>query len=118
MAEILSILASLTSTPAIGVAVSLLFTVPDSETLCALTKNAVQNTADGELLKLYCIGLHNTTQDTLIFNAWPLGVLTVVIGLISLVTIIVFQRRILQMRFCVYNILLSLAQFILLLFYF
>ncbi len=75
-------------------------------------------TADGELLKLYCTGLHNIPQESLIYNAWPLCVLTVVTGLISFVSIIIFQRRVLQMRFCVYNILLSLAQFILLLFYF
>jgi hypothetical protein len=75
-------------------------------------------TDDGELLKLYCNGLHNIPQETILFNAWPLCVLTVVIGLISLTTIIIFQRRVLQMRFCVYNILLSLAQFVLVLFYF
>lgn len=75
-------------------------------------------TADGELLKLFCTGLHNIPQDKLIYNAWPLCVLTVVTGLISFVTIIIYQRRILQMRFCVYNILLSIAQFIIILFYF
>jgi hypothetical protein len=75
-------------------------------------------TADGELLKLYCTGLHNIPQETLIYSTWPLCVLTFVTGLISFVTIVIYRRRILQMRFCVYNILLSLAQFILLLFYF
>lgn len=75
-------------------------------------------TADGELLKLYCTGLRNIPQDILIYNAWHLAVLTIVTGLISLFTLVIFQRRILQMRLCVYNILLSLAQFILLLFYF
>lgn len=75
-------------------------------------------TADGELLKLYCTGLHNIPQDTLVYNTWPMCVLIVVSGLISFITIIIFQRRVLQMRFCVYNILLSIALFILVLFYF
>jgi hypothetical protein len=72
----------------------------------------------GDLLKFYCTGLYNIPQEKLIYNTWTLCVLTVVTGLISLVTIFIFQRRVLQMRFCVYNILLTLAQFILILYYF
>lgn len=75
-------------------------------------------TTDGELLKLYCTGLHNIPQEKLLYNTWPLCVLNVVTGLINFITIIIYQRRMLQMRLCVYNILLSIAQFTLLLFYF
>lgn len=39
----------------------------------------------------------------------PLAILLVFMPLFSLVTIFFFKRRILQMRFCVYNIILMLA---------
>ena len=95
----------------------LLFTTIFSSLMIFLPFSDMMN-ADGELLKLYCTGLHNIPKEILIYNTWPLCVLIVTTGLISIATIIIFQRRVLQMRFCVYNILITIAQFVLLLYYF
>lgn len=71
-----------------------------------------------DVLKLYYTGLENVTRGEVIYRTLPLAVITVVTGLISFITILLFQRRTLQMRLCVYNILLIIAQFGLILFYY
>lgn len=48
-------------------------------------------------------------QSELIYPAWALFALAAVIALIAMVTIFLFRRRILQIRLCIFNALLMLG---------
>ena len=72
----------------------------------------------GEPLKLFFTGLKNMETGTYVFKAIPLAGVTVLSALLSLVTIFVYQNRTLQMRLCVYNILLTLALIVLIVIYY
>lgn len=50
-----------------------------------------------------------TAQPELIYPTWGLFALTAIIALISLVTIFLFKKRILQIRLCIFNSLLMLG---------
>ncbi|MGD2034439.1 MAG: DUF4293 domain-containing protein [Bacteroidales bacterium] len=45
----------------------------------------------------------------MMYNTFPVIILAVVTALLSLITILIFKKRTLQMRLCVYNILLTLG---------
>jgi hypothetical protein len=68
--------------------------------------------------EMHFYGLENTSEGVLIAKTLPLAVITVITGLLSFLTIIIYRRRVLQMRICVYNILITIAQFGLILYYY
>lgn len=74
--------------------------------------------AHSKLFIMYFYGLKNVAGDYMVNRNLPLAGVTIVTGLLSFFTIIIYKRRVLQMRICVYNILLTLAQIGLLLFSF
>jgi Domain of unknown function (DUF4293) len=64
---------------------------------------------NGEVQKWFSIGIKNINQDnTFVKYTIPHFVLVVIITLISLYTILSYNKRQLQLKLCVYNILLSL----------
>ena len=64
----------------------------------------------GDVVRLYSHGLYNITQNTSMhLNTLVLAVLVIATTLINLIVIFIYKRRVLQMRLCVYNILLTLA---------
>lgn len=50
-----------------------------------------------------------TAQQELIYPTWGLFALTAIISLLALVTIFMFKKRMLQIRFCIFNALLMLG---------
>ena len=65
---------------------------------------------NGDLVRLYSHGLYNITENiSLHLNTLVLAVLIIATTLINLVVIFIYKRRVLQMRLCVYNILLTIA---------
>ena len=56
------------------------------------------------------LGLNTVTSlSELVYTTWPLLLLTSVISILSLVTILMYKKRILQMRICVFNSLLIIG---------
>lgn len=70
---------------------------------------STMNIPDGDIVKLYSTGLKNINTGEILFRAYPILVLGIVTSLLSIITIFLYQNRILQMRLCVYNILLLLG---------
>lgn len=66
----------------------------------------VSSTGEGYRFLFY--GVVNSANETVV-SFLPLAILLVFMPLFSLVTIFFFKYRILQMRFCVYNIILMFA---------
>ena len=65
---------------------------------------------NGDLVKLYSHGLYDVTNHTTFhLNTLVLAVLIITTTLINLIVIFIYKRRVLQMRLCVYNILLTIA---------
>ena len=50
-----------------------------------------------------------TDQPELLYPTWGLFVLTAIIALISLITIFLYRKRILQIRLCIFNAILMLG---------
>ncbi len=68
--------------------------------------------APGELYYLHVLGLAESGVQACLMaplNTLPMLILPGIIILISLVTIFLFKKRVLQMRLCVYNILLMIG---------
>lgn len=64
----------------------------------------------GDIVRLYSYGLYDLGDNTsLHLNTLILASLIIATTLISLIVIFVYKRRVLQMRLCVYNILLTIA---------
>jgi hypothetical protein len=64
--------------------------------------------SDDTQANLTSIGLRTITKPPLMLrSAYPIAILAVASGLMSLVTLILYQRRLLQMRLCGYNIILN-----------
>lgn len=64
--------------------------------------------SDNAEISLYANGFKNTSGDVL-SPTWALLILAVVILVLSVVTLFQYKRRILQIRFCIYNMLLNLG---------
>ena len=62
---------------------------------------------------LYQIGGAGVEGDLLIRPTWGLAVLNVIIVLLSIISIFLYKRRVLQMRVTVYNLLLKIGLLIL-----
>lgn len=58
---------------------------------------------------LYSYGYLDRDDSTVIFNTIPLLILCLIILLLTLVDIFLYKKRILQIRFCIYNILLNIG---------
>lgn len=72
----------------------------------------------GEILyTLYTSGVVEDGQQTLILSTWPVMVMVTAIALLLFVNIFLYKRRIIQMRICVYSILLILGLYFLVWFY-
>lgn len=57
------------------------------------------------------------SEGQIALQAFPLAILLVIIPIFSLISIFLYKKRILQMRLCIYNILLMLGSIGLILFY-
>ena len=57
------------------------------------------------------------SEGQIALQAFPLATLLVIMPIISLISIFLYKKRILQMRLCIYNILLMLGSIGLILFY-
>jgi hypothetical protein len=75
--------------------------------------------ANNELLKLYSVGVKNMDQaGQIIYYTLPLLFLLLVITIISTISIFFYKKRELQMKLCVYNILLMILLLGLMIFYY
>ena len=63
-------------------------------------------------------GLETTDAGRLLYAAWPLLTIDIIIILLSLISIFLYKRRILQKRICVYNMLLMIGFCLMIGFYF
>lgn len=77
---------------------------------------AIMIDAQSESYTYLFYGVLNS-QGLLAMQAYPLAILLIAMPLISLVSIFLFKKRILQMRFCIYNIILMLGSIGLIWFY-
>ena len=74
---------------------------------------------DGTLCMLTFAGLKTAEEPIILLNlTFPLSVLAITTGLLSLVTIFLYSNRVLQLRLCVLNILLTLGFLLALAFYY
>ncbi len=74
----------------------------------------------GEIVIYYNFGIKSYVAENtgIIFHTLPITILTCVIGVISFVNIFLYYNRHLQMRLCLYNILLIVGLMVLIYFYF
>ncbi len=71
---------------------------------------ARMNLSNGGTLYLTSIGVKiNKAPSDMVYNAFPIGILACICGIMCFITIVLYHKRQLQMRFCVYNLLLTLA---------
>jgi hypothetical protein len=92
---------------------SLLF-VPFAEMILGNSALAGANQAanpNGTIVDFYCYGLRLADVKThdLIYHTTPTLILVIIITAISLITIFLYNNRTLQLRLCVYNILLMIG---------
>jgi hypothetical protein len=74
---------------------------------------------DGTLCMLTFAGLKTAEDPILLINrTLPLAILATTTGLLSLVTIFLFNNRVVQLRLCVFNILLTIGFLVALAFYY
>lgn len=73
---------------------------------------------NGDVAKLYSTGLKNLNSSEVLYQTFPILILGLATSLLSLITIFIYQRRTIQMRLCVYNILLLLFMAILFAYYY
>lgn len=72
----------------------------------------------GELFRFDATGLSTMTgEPQLIYPTWGLFGLTAIISLVALATIFLFRKRMLQIRFCIFNMLLMIGFYGLFLFF-
>ena len=66
---------------------------------------------DSTIVDFYCYGLKlsDVTTDEVVYRTTPILILVLIITGISLATIFLYNKRILQLRLCVYNILLMIG---------
>jgi len=62
-------------------------------------------------------GIYGQEDANMVINILPLQILITVVPAISLVTVFLFKNRILQMRLCVFNMLLMIGMLILMAYY-
>ena len=75
--------------------------------------------SDGSKALFTSFTLKNTNEPPLIYMyTFPIGALAIATSLISFITIFLFQNRTLQMRLCVYDILLTIGLGVLMIFYY
>jgi len=74
----------------------------------------------GEILIYHNYGLKSYSAENakIIFSTFPVTILTCVIALISFINIFLYNNRNLQMRFCIYNIILLIGLVVLIYFYY
>ena len=66
--------------------------------------------SDGSLAIFTSFGLKDATKPhEMYISTFPIAVLAIATAFISFLTILLYQRRVLQMRLCVYNILLTIG---------
>ena len=74
----------------------------------------------GEILIYHNYGLKSYSAENakIIFSTFPVTILTCVIALISFINIFLYNNRNLQMRFCIYNMILLIGLVVLIYFYY
>lgn len=74
----------------------------------------------GEIVVYYNYGLKSYSAENakIIFSTFPVTILTCVIALISFINIFLYNNRNLQMRFCIYNMILLIGLVVLIYFYY
>lgn len=79
--------------------------------LCVMFFNPLAGLVrDSTTWEYYFYGLEKMPENAEnIFNSFPVMVLVILTTLICLVDIFLFKKRVLQMRLCIYNIILLLA---------
>jgi len=65
----------------------------------------------------YTNGVLMDGQQTLILSTWPVSIMVGAIALLLFINIFLYKRRIIQMRICIYSILLILGLYFLIWFY-
>lgn len=64
----------------------------------------------GTEAELYTYGLMTTGgSPTMLYNTFPIIILAIITGILNIIIILIYKRRNLQMRLCVFNILLTLG---------
>ena len=71
----------------------------------------------GELYYFYIFGIFNPENNSVEQSTIPLIILLVIISLINVLIIFLFKKRVLQIRLCIYNMLLLIGLVILIIFY-
>ncbi|MBA7516711.1 hypothetical protein ES705_08759 [subsurface metagenome] len=75
--------------------------------------------AGGISATFYTYALNNSTVPyEAIYHTFPIVVLAVLTTLLNLIAIFIYKRRVLQMRICVYNILLTIGMIVLIFYYY
>ncbi|MCG8701142.1 MAG: DUF4293 domain-containing protein [Bacteroidales bacterium] len=82
-----------------SVITTLLFVFPFSEML----------TTNKEVLVFKHSGIINVTTEEVLFSTLPLSILIAIILVLGIVSIFLFKKRILQMRICIYNIVITVG---------
>ncbi len=74
----------------------------------------------GEIVIYHNYGLKSYSAENakIIFSTFPVTILTCVIALISFINIFLYNNRNLQMRFCIYNMILLIGLVVLIYFYY
>jgi len=68
---------------------------------------------EGELYVLDVFGLCPLANpEALLYPAWGLFVLTAIISLLSIAAIVLFKKRMLQIRFCIFNAIIMLGFYV------
>lgn len=74
---------------------------------------------DGSVAYFTSFGLKSLHEPPQIYtHTFPIGVLAIASALLSVITVFLFQKRVLQMRLCVYNILITIGLSAVMFFYY
>lgn len=80
------------------IAMSLLFFYP-----IAIIESSAQSA------EYWLSGIKNVDSGELVLATWPVMILAVIVILISVITVFIYKKRVVQMRLSVYNILLIIG---------
>jgi hypothetical protein len=75
--------------------------------------------SDESIANFTSIGLRTDNDPSeMLFSAYPIAVIASITGIMSLITLILYRDRLLQMRLCGYNIILTLILIAVIFFYY
>lgn len=91
----------------VSVLMMFLLVLPIAE--IAVKRKASTNETEIVLYKNYGARIYSKDKAKTLYSTWPVTTLTCIIGLISFINIFLYTTRILQMRLCIFNILLLIG---------